>query len=149
VKKLANIQYPVISLPFRGDLEGQANAFVRNVLMFYDTLSYEEPIQYPSFLKSSPVIPIPAQKPAERNSLTVYPNPAKDYFIVRYELDNSYAEAVIKIIDMAGRNVKEFIVTATRDFLIVPTSELNNGIYVVKLILNRKETGIQKVSIKN
>ncbi|MBC8486893.1 MAG: T9SS type A sorting domain-containing protein [Bacteroidetes bacterium] len=127
----------------------KANAYARNVLIFYDTLSYEEPIQYPSFLKSSPIIPIPAQKPAERNSLTIYPNPAKDYFIIRYELDNSYAEAVIHITDMTGRNVKEFNVMATRDYLIVPTSELNNGIYVVKLILNGKEAGIQKVSVKN
>ena len=69
--------------------------------MFYDTLSYEEPIQYPSFLKSGSIIPIPAQKPAERNSLTVYPNPAKDYFIVRYELDNSYAEAIVRITDLS------------------------------------------------
>jgi len=127
----------------------KANAYARNVLVFYDTLSYEEPIQYPSFLKSGSIIPIPTQKQAERISLTVYPNPANDYFIIRYELDNSYAEAVILITDMAGRNVKEFNVIATRDYLIVPTSEFNNGMYVVKLILNGKETGTQKINIRN
>jgi len=126
----------------------KANAFARNVLMFYDTLSYEEPIQYPSFLKSGSIIPIPAQKPAERNSLTVYPNPAKDYFIVRYELDNSYAEAIVRITDLTGRNIKEFNVTATHDYLIIPTEGINSGMYVVKLILNGNEAGTQKVNIQ-
>ena len=127
----------------------KANAYARNVLMVYDTLTYEEVIQFPSFLKSGPVIPIPAQKTAERNSLTVYPNPAKDYFIIRYELDNSYAEAVIRITDLAGKNVREFNVTTTRDYLIVPTEGINSGIYVVKLILNGNEVGTQKINIRN
>ncbi|MCD4663940.1 MAG: T9SS type A sorting domain-containing protein [Bacteroidales bacterium] len=131
------------------DNNNKANAYARNVLKFYDTLNYSEEIIYPSFLKSGSIIPIPAQRKAERNSLTVYPNPAKDYFIVRYELDNRYSEAKILITDMAGRNVKQFIVTTTRDYLIVPVSEFNKGIYVVKLILNGREKGVKKVSIQN
>ena len=131
------------------DNNNKVNAFARNVLMFYDTLNYNEEILYPSFLKSGSIIPIPVQRKAERNSLTVYPNPAKDYFIVRYELDNSYAEAEIQITDMAGRNVKQFIVTTTREYLIVPVSEFNKGIYVVKLILNGWEKGVKKVNIQN
>lgn len=126
----------------------KASAYARNVLMFYDTLYYEEEIVYPSFLKSGPVIPIPAQAKAEGNSLTVYPNPAHDYFIVRYELDNSYSEAKILITDMAGRIVKEFNVTTTRDYLIIPVLEFSTGMYVVKLILNGMEKGTQKVTVR-
>ncbi|RLD52975.1 MAG: hypothetical protein DRJ05_16950, partial [Bacteroidetes bacterium] len=129
------------------DMDGKANAYARNVLMFYDTLTYIEPVQYPSFMKSGSVIPIPAQRKAEGNSLSVYPNPAKDYFIVKYELDNNYTEAVIDIMDITGRNVNRFSIIMMRDYLVVPTMELNNGMYVVKLILNGQEVGTQKVNI--
>ncbi len=100
------------------------------------------------FMKSGSVIPIPAQRKAERNSLSVHPNPAKDYFIVKYELDNNYAEAVIDIMDITGRNVNRFSITMMCDYLVVSTMELNNGMYVVKLILNGQEVGTQKVNIQ-
>ncbi len=31
------------------------------------------------------------------------PNPAKDYFIVRYKLDNNYADVIIQLTDISGR----------------------------------------------
>ena len=126
----------------------KANAFAHNLLMYYDTLTYVEPIQYPSFLKSSPVIPISAQKPAKENKLFVYPNPAKGYFIIRYELDNYYAEAMIQITDMAGRTVKFYTTEMVRDYLVVSTEGIKPGNYVIKLILNGREKGVQKVMIK-
>ena len=127
----------------------KAGAFARNALICNDTLTYEEEILYPSFMKSSPVIPIPAQKPADKNTISVYPNPAKGYFIVRYELDNSYADALIEISDMTGRQVMQFAASTARDYLVVPVKDLNSGVYIVKLILNGKTAGTKKVKIQN
>jgi hypothetical protein len=100
-------------------------------------------------MKSGSVIPIPAQRKTERNSLNVYPNPAKDYFIIRYELDNTYADAIISITDISGRGIKEMKVTTMRDYLLIPTGEIKAGTYIVKLILNGKVSGTQKVNIQN
>jgi len=130
------------------DDNSKANAYARNVLMFYDTLTFVEPVQYPSFMKSGSVIPIPAQRKAEGNSLSVYPNPAKDYFIIRYELDNSYADATISITDITGRGIKEMKVSTMRDYLLIPTGEIKPGTYIVKLILNGIVSGTQKVNIR-
>jgi len=128
--------------------DNRANAWARNILLATDTLSYTEPVLLPTYLKSSAIIPVPAQKPASENKLVAYPNPAKGYFIIRYELDNYYADAVIQMSDISGRIVKQFNTTLTRDYFVVPTHDFSKGNYLVKLILNDKEVGSQKLIIQ-
>jgi hypothetical protein len=128
--------------------QNRCNAYARSVLMSADTLSYLEPVILPDYLKSSAIIPVPAQKPADKNSLSVYPNPAKDYFIVRYELDNDYADAIIQLTDITGKTVKQYKTGMTMDYLIVKTIDLKPGNYFVKLILNGREVEAGKVTIK-
>jgi hypothetical protein len=94
------MEYPLVSLPDRGDLEGQKT------------------------------------------------NPAKDYFIVRYELDNDYADAIIQLTDITGKTVKQYKTGMTMDYLIIQTGNLKKGNYFVKLILNGNEIGVQKVLIQ-
>ncbi|MCD4695972.1 MAG: T9SS type A sorting domain-containing protein [Bacteroidales bacterium] len=128
--------------------ENHANSWSRSVLISADTISYIEPVLLPTYLKSSLVIPIPAQKPGKENHLFIYPNPAKGYFIIRYELDNYYAEAMIQITDMSGRTLKNYSTEMIRDYLVVSTEGIKPGNYVIKLILNGRESGVQKVTIK-
>ena len=75
-------------------------------------------------------------------------NPAKDYFIVRYELDNDYADAIIQLTDITGKTVKQYKTGMTMDYLIVKTIDLKPGNYFVKLILNGREVEAGKVTIK-
>ena len=128
--------------------DNRANAWTRNILLTADTLSYLEPVLLPLYLKSSAVIPIPAQKPAQENKLVVYPNPAKSYFIVRYELDNYYTKAIIQLTDISGRMVKQFHTDVTMDYIVVPTNDMESGNYIIKLILNGTQVGFQKLTIK-
>ena len=100
MRKQPKTEYPLGSLPDRGDLEGQKT------------------------------------------------NPAKDYFIVRYELDNDYADAIIQLTDITGKTVKQYKTGMTMDYLIVQTGNLKKGNYFVKLILNNREAGMQKVVIQ-
>ncbi len=116
--------------------------------MTTDTLNYVEPVLLPTYLKSSAIIPVPAQKTGKENSITVYPNPAKSYFIVRYELDNSYADAIIELMDVTGKTVKRYRTGMTMDYIVVETNNLKKGNYFVKLILNGKEVGVCKVTIQ-
>jgi hypothetical protein len=141
ITPVANIEFSEERIKYHYNING------RNVLMFYDSLDYTELTQYPSFLKSGPLIPIPAQELSEKTQLKVYPNPASDYFIIRYELDNNYAEARIQVCDMSGKIVEALNLEMTRDYLIVPVNKLNNGVYLVKLVLNGKDAGSQKVNI--
>jgi len=126
----------------------KANAFARNVLMFYDTLSYEEPIQYPSFLKSGSIIPILAQRPAERNSLTVYPNPAKDYIIVELMTGN-VSGAIIRLFDNQGRPVRTVEMPAKQQHYVLQVKDLQTGIYYLKVEQNGKTLESKKFSKMN
>ena len=74
--------------------------------------------------------------------------PAKGYFIVRYELNNDYADAIIQVTDINGRTVRQHSSSMTRDYLVIPTQGLLKGNYFVKLILNGSEAGVQKVIIQ-
>lgn len=128
-------------------MNNTVNTYLQTDLMFYDTLNYLEPVLLSTYLKSSAIIPIPAQKTAKENKLFVYPNPAKGYFIIRYELDNFYTDAIIQLTDISGRTVKQYNTNMTRDYLVVPTQGLTHGNYLVKLILNGREVGVQKITI--
>ncbi len=71
-----------------------------------------------------------------------------DYFIVRYELDDGYAEAVIEITDMAGRLIWQHQLVISHDYIVIPTEGMKSGIYIAKLLLNGQERGSQKISIR-
>ncbi len=73
----------------------------------------------------------------------------KEYYIGRtYELDNDYADAIIQLTDITGKTVKQYKTGMTMDYLIVQTGNLKKGNYFVKLILNNREAGMQKVVIQ-
>ncbi|MCD4695827.1 MAG: T9SS type A sorting domain-containing protein, partial [Bacteroidales bacterium] len=137
-----------ILYPVAVEENNRCNSWARNVLLTTDTLNYLEPVILPNYLKSSAVIPLPAQKLAEENKLYVYPNPAKSYFIVKYELDNYYAEASVLLTDNAGKVVFNYMANMSRDYLVIPTKDLSPGNYIIKLILNGTEKGVQKVIIQ-
>ncbi len=80
----------------------------------------------------------------KRNTLEVYPNPAKTYFTVR--LPQSADRSEIKIFDITGKEVKEFKslrvdVASAPSTLRVSLDRIKNGIYFVKVggeLINKK-----------
>ena len=85
----------------------------------------------------------------ERNRLLVYPNPAKDYVIVEYELEGDVDKAVVKVIDNNGfiRSIIEQ--QNNHGFTIIDTRNLETGTYICHVAANGQLIGIAKFIVYN
>jgi hypothetical protein len=76
------------------------------------------------------------------NNIKVYPNPAHNYFNI--DINNDYANATLKIIDAAGKIVKQQQVNAGVQNINI--SSLQKGLYILTINTNNK-TQQQKLVI--
>jgi hypothetical protein len=119
------------------------------MLIASNNLVYSEPIYLPepgyksskkdkySGVKLSDNVPV----------LTVYPNPAHEYFIAEYYLQESEIPAVLAISDVTGKKVREIFLKNNSDVYIVRTNDLPNGLYLVSLTLRSKSVATAKITI--
>ncbi len=82
---------------------------------------------------------------AESKALKLYPNPAKNF--IQYQIDRSDLELPIalQMTDLQGRMVNEMPVD--KRFGRMDISEIENGLYVVSLLINGKNTENIKIVI--
>jgi hypothetical protein len=83
-----------------------------------------------------------------KKSMSVYPNPASYSFAL--ELKNfSDGRALVEIFNSAGIKMKELHVESINDNLLkqIPVSDLDKGIYVVKVIVDNNESCYTKIVI--
>ncbi len=77
-----------------------------------------------------------------------YPNPAKDYTIIPYELPAGVAEGKIILSDIRGNTIKTYRVDQHFDHLRVETSGLPAGVYMYTLITGETAVGSRKVVVR-
>ena len=82
-------------------------------------------------------------------SIALYPNPAGDSFTLQVN-DPTEGEAVVSIINISGMIVMEFhIANFGGDLLrVIPGTNLEEGIYVVKVVINHNIVYSKKLIIK-
>ncbi|MEA3445412.1 MAG: CotH kinase family protein [Bacteroidota bacterium] len=79
--------------------------------------------------------------------IDVYPNPATDFFTIEFNKTKN-CEYALKLYDLSGKLVKE-IDNITTERLTINTGNLNNGIYLLRLInYNDKITYTRKLLIE-
>ena len=67
------------------------------------------------------------------SDLSNYPNPAKEYTIIEYEIPNGENEADIQIYNINGQLINSYKVDRTFDNLRISTEELSNGTYIYNI----------------
>jgi len=120
---------------------GKASVYARNILLALDQIEYEEPIILPDLLKSAEAMYEYKELLKKVNNapeyIKVQPNPAKDYIIVEYELEQE-ANLTVEINDISGILKYSKNTTGKQDQHIVDTRNWNAGIYIVSLKINGK-----------
>jgi endonuclease I len=77
----------------------------------------------------------------------VYPNPSTGSFI-NVQLNNNLNDKVnIQVTDMTGRVLINQLFVANSGLISIPTSKLDSGSYLVKMLTGNNETFIQKVIV--
>lgn len=122
---------------------GLAEALSRNVLIQSGAISYCEPILVDDGLKSGRDHKFGLKPVNENNTdlLTVYPNPAKEYFMVNVKLSGK--SGILSLITSSGEVVKEKQVDQSM-LVTLPVDYLSAGIYILRLT----ENGVVKANVK-
>lgn len=74
------------------------------------------------------------------NIVSVYPNPTQGELFVRVALDLSSASTV-RVMDLAGKTIKEYNLNATSQVHRIDVSSLSNGIYIYNVETSKGNTG--------
>jgi hypothetical protein len=118
---------------------GRVSAYARGILLALNETEYDEPINIPDLLKSSAAIADYEELLSKAGNapgyIKVKPNPAKDYIIIEYELEQD-VDAAIEIVDISGNLKYSATFTNRQEQFTVDTRSWKAGIYVSTLKIN-------------
>ena len=119
------------------------------ITMIQNKIQYDEPILYPDGLKSSSAIEYEElmKTLAEHRFMQIFPNPAKDYFIIEYDLETEFTDVVLRIRDLKGHIVKQVKLIGSHDEKTINTQKLSTGIYFAALLVNGEEVDNVKLTV--
>ncbi len=106
----------------------------RNLLVNEGMIDYREPLVFDQELKSTKVskhYPKIAIAPDGRGYLKIFPNPARDYVIMEYQLKEGCSNGLIQAYSIDGRNILKIPVQSSNSMVILPV-----GNYVGSLIIS-------------
>lgn len=114
-----------------------ASASARNLLSAYRIITYEPSIALPdTSLKSSFVVSKPKTKgKSSQAMLHVFPNPANEYVVIAYKLDN---RGELTIVSQDGRIVHSQIINPGQNQVVVRVNYLTSGIYIARMVEGKK-----------
>ncbi len=124
-----------------------AGAYARDLLIAAGKLAYEEPILNDDGLKTEIARKEHKGLSATEKTLNLFPNPAKHYVTIAYSLEEEPANATIMMTDATGRMVKQLQISAKKDQVILPLSDMQPGTYIIQLFLSNKAIASEKLSI--
>jgi hypothetical protein len=128
---------------------GIPGAYARNILIAAGMISYQEPI----------LLPDPGLKKVRKEkfrgvkesgntgNLTVFPNPANEYCVVRFHLDRFTSQGSIDLYDINGRKVQSHNSIGSQNQLLLSTESLGAGLYILVLKVDGEYIGSVKLAI--
>jgi hypothetical protein len=124
-------------------------AYARNILISAGLLDYQEPIILPDLnLKQAKKNKYRGvREPGKPSIISVYPNPANDYFAVKINLDTFTGQGLINLYNGNGEIVQSHSFTGKQDQIIIPTANLKTGLYLMVLEAEGKSLDSVKIAV--
>ena len=127
-------------------------SYSRNILIANNAIEYHEPYLYDDGLKSSLVKKNHNKGlPSKQISLQVFPNPAKEYIIVKYNLANELAgtqeKAVLEMVTTTGQVIKRLTLPVVTDQVVVSTKTFVPGVYLIHIKGTNNKVGTTKFTV--
>ncbi|MCK9401279.1 MAG: T9SS type A sorting domain-containing protein [Bacteroidales bacterium] len=117
--------------------ESKPGSLARNVLVANGITDYIEPIYLSDNLKSSLIIPDKHGNSKQKdNRLSIFPNPAKDYIIVSYDLSGKAGNPWIDIYSLEGKPCYRQSLIGSKNQIVIPMAKLASGVYSVQLVMD-------------
>ncbi len=120
-----------------------------NVFFFSNLSSYEEPylLPQPSLKKGSKYQTLIKSEALAKNTFKVFPNPAHNYLIVRYNIGNEALPAKLILYNAEGKPFLQQVLSRPVDERFVPVQHLKPGVFTLVVLGNNKLFLTSKVVI--
>jgi hypothetical protein len=127
-------------------------SYAQNILQANNLLKYYEPIILPEDQKSAPDKKTIKTKPSVKNDwFRVFPNPARQYVIVQYNLTDKIStqngQIVFSISTLDGKIVETRLLSKIQDQFLVNTSNYSPGVFIFSIRLSAKILNTKKVTV--
>ncbi len=137
---------------FLYNLSGQYNnivgAYARSILYEIDTLEYIEQIIMPGMQLMFSPAPSNFSDEQNRSRFKLFPNPAKDYFIIDYKIgEYSDDHLRIEIINTTGKLVQVYQFNSLQNQKVIETKAMKQGVYFVRFISGNNVLETLKITI--
>ena len=127
---------------------GEPAAYARNILIASGKITYQEPILLPdNNFKQAKKKFRGVNTSGDKQVLIVYPNPARDYFVVRFNLENFSSQILLTLYYGNGKIVHSHSCKGKLDEVIISTTNLKTGLYLLVLDLEGKHKECVKISV--
>ncbi len=126
---------------------GLVQAMARNILLKTGDIVYTEPYILPDTTQNKSVrVNGNVNNSFENNEsyLKLYPNPAKDYLTIEYEVPYNVRDAVIEMVSVTGIQKEAIRLKKGWGQKIVDLRTFNPGTYFVRLYINGKVSETKK-----
>jgi len=125
-----------------------AGLYAKNMLITKGEIYYEEPHYFPIMTKSNKFENEVYETGDQLNhKLNIFPNPAKDYFTVETNIDNSFSSGTINLTTIYGKQIKQVILSKPQNQIIITTNSLSAGTYILNLEINGSIVASKKILI--
>lgn len=120
-----------------GHIDNPAGISARNLLTAYRLMSYEAVVPVPDTTLKSLAAEFNKPKKAkdDKAAIHVFPNPASDYTIVSYALEES---GMVELLSQDGRVIRSKNLKAGKNQYLLRTGGLPSGVYTVKVSGGKK-----------
>lgn len=121
--------------------------FASNELIKGNLLDYDEPVYLADPVKNSPAHDNIIVIATNDHDLSLFPNPAGNYFIAHYYLDEQQNPGILSISDINGTELKAIQLKDKQNQIVITTQELSAGTYLISLIGRNHLIESQKITI--
>lgn len=121
------------------DGHGRVQQYARNIRLNLGLSDYVEPYIIPDLNKSTEMFNFETEllkSIDEVKYLEVFPNPAKDYVILKYLIDNNLASSYLQITNASGKVLQTIEVLGSEDQIVIDTKNYKSGVYIATLFIN-------------
>ncbi|HDO26981.1 MAG TPA: T9SS type A sorting domain-containing protein, partial [Bacteroidetes bacterium] len=119
----------------------------RNILIGLGELEYDEPVYFPEFNKATPIWRRSFKHNMGASTLKVFPNPAGSYFIAEYKLYETLGTNMLVLTDLNGHNILVINIQKKQNQIVILTSGIKPGVYILQLINGSKVQESVKIAI--
>lgn len=141
-RNLAQLDSTEISyLETLAEENGRVAGYAQNILCFFYDICYEKTFAFGNPLPKAMSVPTPNNKEELNNVLynvNVYPNPAKDYTSIQWEIYDELKDARYSVVDLNGRELLNGVLTGNKGEQVIDTRKLGQGVYIIGVYNNNE-----------